>query len=116
MSKIPIDSIVIPDRFVDLCIGWYDGVNDKLYAVASTGGLSLGNIRPQGCDSDEKWYLTIWRDLAVGVYQARRAAGDDQCFPPDGHEDLEVLIEFEEWVDEQVDQLSASYGLEEWEP
>lgn len=116
MSKIPIDSIEIPDRFVDLCIGWHGDIGCKLYAVASTGGLSLGNIRPGGCDSAEKWYLTIWRDFAVDVHHARRAAGDDQCFPPDGHEDLDALIEFEEWVDEQVDRLSASYDLEEWEP
>ena len=94
MPKIPVDSIEIPSPFVDLCIGWYDGINDKLYAVASTGGLTLGNRRPVGCDSDEKWYLTLWRDFAVDVYRARRAAGDDEAFPPDGHEDLDAFIEF----------------------
>jgi len=109
MTVIPVDSIVIPDRFVMLASGWYDGSGDMLYAVASTGGLTMGSIRPLGADTPEKWYLSIWRDLSVDIGYAVRAAKRS------GHEDYEALSEFEDWVDAQVDALVESYSLEDWD-
>jgi len=114
LPKIPVDSIVIPGRFIDLCSEWYDGQGCMLYAVSSTGGLTLGSIRPEGCETEEKWYLTLWRNLSADMYRARRCAGDDQAYP-EGHEDIPALCEFDEWVDEQVDQLEESYGLADWD-
>ena len=120
---IPIDSIKIPVRFQRLCAGWYGGQGCMLYAVCSTGGLTLGTIRPRGCDSDEQWYYTIWCELSVDVARARRAAekglnaraGDDDG-DGEGHDaDYPALVEFEDWVDEQCGRLCESYGLEEWE-
>jgi hypothetical protein len=120
---IPINSIVIPDLFVDLCEGWHGSINCKLYAVSSTGGLTIGAIRPLGCDTTEKWYLSIWRDLSVDVaYTVRCAeeglnAGDDwDGGDGEGHDaDYPDLAEFEEWVDAQVVALEDSYGLADWE-
>jgi len=40
-------TIVIPERFVDLCCDWHGGTDCMLYAVASTGTLIIGSIRPK---------------------------------------------------------------------
>jgi hypothetical protein len=120
---IPVDSIAIPVRFQHLCAHWHGNVDCMLYAVCSTGGLTIGNRRPYGCDTDEKWYYHIWRDLAVDVDYAVRAAAKglnapDECDggDGDGHDaDYPELVEFSEWVDAQCEALMDSYGLADWE-
>lgn len=107
-TKIPVNSIVIPESFVDLCKGWSGDTGCMLYAVSSTGNLTIGTIRPGGCDCDEQWYYSIWLDLSVDVAYNRRLAGND-------HEDYPTLVDFEHWVDKQCDRLCESYGLDEWE-
>jgi len=132
-TKIPVDSIEIPERFVAVAGGWYNGMGCMLYAVSSTGGLTIGTIRPRGCDTDEKWYYSIWRDLSVDVMSARRAAESacndydedyDDCSEFDElradyeaqlRADYEALRDFEDWVDEQCERLCKSYGLEDWD-
>jgi hypothetical protein len=120
---IQIDSIAIPVRFQHLCAQWYGGMDCMLYAISSTGGLTLGGIRPRGCDTDEQWYYHIWRELSCDVASARRAAemgcnyraGDDDG-DGQGHDaDYPALCEFEAWVDEQSSRLCADYGLDDWE-
>jgi hypothetical protein len=103
---IPVDSIKIPAWIQDLCSEWYSGANCMLYAVASTGGLTIGNRRPRGCDTPQKWYLSIWYDFSVDLGYARRAA--------DGGE-AALLERAEEWADDVCERLAASYGLEDWE-
>jgi hypothetical protein len=105
---VAVNSIEIPDEYRELCSGWYDGM-DMLYAITSTGGLTIGSIRPRGADSIEKWYYSIWCDLSVDVGYARRAAEKS------GHEDAAALSEFEDWVDARVDELATSYDLEDWD-
>jgi hypothetical protein len=120
---IPVDSIEIPHEFYDVCTRWYDGVGDMLYAICSTGGLMLGNRRPLGCDTDEKWYYSLWCDLSADVGRARRAAekGYNAHHESDGGDgyghdaDYPVLVDFEEWADAQVEALAVSYGLEDWD-
>lgn len=112
--KIPVDSIRIPEEFMELCEDWYGGIGCMLYAVSSTGGLTLGTLRPEGCDTKEKWYLTLWRNLAADVYHTRRCAGDEKCYP-EGHEDMPAICEFEEWVDNVIIRLEESYGLADWD-
>ena len=127
MPKIAVDSIIIPAQFVRLCNDWYGGQDCMLYAVSSTGNLTLGNRRPRGCDTDEKWYYAIWCELASDVCHARRIA-EKTCNEFDAHygygdmteQDLidacAELRDFEDWCDEQVDALCADYGLEDWDP
>lgn len=123
---IPIDSIEIPERFVSVASRWYGGQGDMLYAVCSTGCLTIGSIRPSGCDTDEKWYLRIWEDLACDVGFARSqcerdcmAWNDDYGFGDFTEQDLiddcAVLREFEEFVDSTVERLRVAYGLEDWD-
>jgi hypothetical protein len=104
-----VNSIVIPDEFVDVCARWYSGQGDLLYAVCSTGNLTTGTIRPLGCETDEQWYLTLWRELSCDVGRAERDARDNW----DG--DAEVLARFEKWVDEVCERLEVEYKLEDWE-
>jgi hypothetical protein len=110
---IPINSIKMPTRFQRLCADWAGDMDCMLRAVSSTGGLTTGTICPvtdytDDDDRDRKWYYSIWRDLSVDVGGARRMVGDDDR----GYADLS---EFEDWVDQQVDRLCESYGLDDWE-
>ncbi len=103
-------TIEIPEGYVDLCNDWSRSANCMLYAVASTGGLTIGTMRPEGCD-DNQWHYTIWRDLSVEVHCAVRAASKGH----EDHEDRAALVEFEVWVDCMVDQLCEEYGLADWD-
>ena len=112
-SMIPVNSIEIPDRFVAIAAEWHSGQDCMLYAVCSTGGLTIGTHCPIYDSSDEndcerKWYLTIWRDLSVDVGRARRAAENG------GYDDADILGEFESWVGDVCLRLADSYGLEDW--
>lgn len=108
-TKTPVDSIEIPAEYVDLCDDWHGGISCKLYAVSSTGGLTCGSIRPTGCDTDEQWYLTLWRGLACDISyttrQAEKSENKDHC----------VLAEFEKFCDSWVERLTEEYGLADWE-
>ncbi len=110
-TKIPVNSIVVPDRFVELCEGWAGGMDCMLRAVSSTENLTTGTHPPRGCDSDEQWYYTIFLDLSSDVGYAARLArkGGDE------HGDADDLDDFETWVDEQCDRLCESYRLEDWD-
>lgn len=106
MSTLHID---IPYEFIELCEQWHFGQGCLLYAVASSGGLYLGNRRPTGCDTDEKWYLRLWLDLSADLSAAarvaKRASGE---IPPD-------MQDFEEFVSKTIERLREEYGLQDWE-
>ena len=112
-TRTPVDSIRIPVQFVAICDGWYDGMGDLLYAVSSTRNLTIGTIRPVGCDSDEKWYLTLWRDLSADVWNAVRAAKKGYNGESD-KVDYPILVRFEAYVDSIVERLEREYDLEDW--
>jgi hypothetical protein len=106
---IPIDSIVVPDPIIRLCAGHYSGQGCMLYAVSSVAGCRIGGRRPRGCDSKEKWYLSIWRDFAsdLGFAAGRHRRGDG--------EGVDELERAEEWADEVCADLAKSYDLEDWD-
>ena len=107
-TKIPVDSIEVPVRFQHLCMHWAGNEDCMLRAISSTGGLTIGTTRPRGCDSEEKWYLSIWRELSCDVGYNRRMAGD-------GDPDYDGLSDFEDWAEEIADRLEESYGLADWD-
>ena len=117
---IPIDSIEVPARFHAVCEHWHNGM-DKLYAICSTGGLTLGNRRPADCDNTEKWYYTIWCELADDVDHACWVAEQGLNACDDGGDgarhdaEYPILCDFRAWVGGWVDALAESYGLEEWD-
>jgi hypothetical protein len=106
MSKIPVDSIELPERFVAICKGWYENVNCPMFAVASTGGVTTETREPPGCDTPEEWYLTLWRDLSYAVGRALKDPGSDYA----------VLVDFQNWIDRTVTLLEGDYNLVTWEP
>jgi len=106
---IPVNSIKLPIDIQLLCEGWADNVDCMLRAVSSTGGLTLGSIRPSGCDTDEKWYLAIWREFANDLGYCARVAFKH------GNDDSYELECAEGWADDVCGALAKSYGLEDWE-
>ena len=102
-TKTPVNSIEIPPEYRALCPEWHGGQSCLLYAIASTGGLTLGNRRPIGCDTEEKWYLQLWQELSADITYAMRDGF--------GHEDYDILVGFEEWSNKIVEQLAKEYDL-----
>lgn len=113
MTITPVNSIKIPNKYIEACEGWHNSGADLIYAICSTGGLTTGTNRPLDCDTYEKWYLTLWRNLSVDVMHARKAAADADI--GEGGEDHFILYEFEGWIDATCEQLEKEYGLEDWE-
>ncbi len=81
VTTIPVNSIKMPVTFQRLCADWHGGMDCMLYAVSSTGGLTIGTTRPEGCDSEEKWYLSIWRELENDISYTLRQATTGVLFP-----------------------------------
>jgi hypothetical protein len=111
----PINSIKIPQQYVDLCNGWYDGVNYVLYAIASTGKLTLGSIRPRVYDSDrymtdEEWYWSLFSDLSIELRQTIKNI--DKRNKQNEVEDYEELKNFLDWAEEIADGLATEYGID----
>ena len=96
-----VDSIAIPATYQALCGRWSGGVDCMLYAVASTGGLTLGSVRPIGCDSPEEWYLHIWRELSCDVDAVANMA--DKA----GDVDYPLLVAFSVWIDSIITRLEV---------
>jgi hypothetical protein len=128
VPKIPVNSIVIPEEFVRVSSRWYSCMDDLLYAVSSTGGLTTGTNCPVTDydayeDKMQKWYYSIWLELSVDVgyavsaaEHAYKSAVDYEDHEAESYkEDWITLSEFEAWVDEQIDRLALSYGLSDWE-
>ena len=111
---MPIRTIVIPSRFVDLCNDWHDGPGCMLYAIASTGDLAIGTMRPEGCNANQ-WHYTLWRNLFVDVHCAVRAARTVCADGDEDHADHAALNNFENWVGCMVTQLCDEYGLADWD-
>jgi len=109
--RTEVDSVEIPGEFVELAEQWHSGQADILYAVSSTGGLTLGNRRPydpalgRGMTREE-WYLFLWDDLVSSLgYCIRQSQRNHD-------EDIGRLTEFFNWASAVADRLRAEYGLE----
>jgi hypothetical protein len=114
-TKTPVDSIMIPPTFVHACVGWHGGMDCMLYAVTSTGNLTTGTDCPAGCDGDEeKWYLTLWRELSCDLGRAVDMAREGNNGESD-EADAIALAGFETWVDDVIiPRLEDEYGLADW--
>lgn len=111
-TKTPIDSIEIPPEFLDLAGAWYDGQSSMLYAVASTGGLTLGPVRPMVYGenrhmTDEEWYWSLWSDLASELRSLIRMVEKNR-----GKARIAKLRRFEEFADQTADRLAAEYEID----
>jgi len=92
-----------------LAAEWYGGSGSMLYAVASTGMLSTGTVRPSTHDGDWAWRPmtdTEWaHDLAWRLWREVREIGpmaDDQGL----HGDAAVAEEWADTLEVVVDMLA----------
>lgn len=110
-----VDSIRIPASFKSLWYRHRDGNDGTFYAIDSTGSLTIGTTRPEGCGCNKKWYLTIWRELVSDISYALCTAKVNVYPSRADCMDIDGLIAFEAWVGWQVRQLELSYGLVNWD-
>lgn len=96
--------IVVPltPEQVDVCSRWYDGSGSMFYAIASTGALSRGTIRPYGTATDGEWseYLASCLE-SEAAFCAETA---EQCGDPDA----EILREIEAAAAAAVERFSTN--------
>jgi hypothetical protein len=119
-----LDRIQVPDEFVSLAYGWYDGQGSMLYAIASTGNLTRGSIRPLEDAgywdesprrwvtayrqmTDLEWYRSLYSQLWSEVARLATYCREQS------HEDSDAMTEFEAWCDEQVSAIDAEIESEE---
>lgn len=122
--KTPVNSITIPPQYVAVASRWYAGINDLLYAVTSTKGLTTGTIRPRFGDdgrraSDEEWYWLLWSDLVDCIDSARdSAAALIERADYNGYEDVEVIEDldvldsFAKYAKGWADRLESEYSIQ----
>ena len=79
----------IPPKFVKLCGEWHNGQSSMMYAVSSTGSLSLGTIKPIDCDTEEEWFRYLLDSLSKEV---------ELCIVSCGGEDIQALNEFADFL------------------
>jgi len=125
-----LDSVQVPDEFVELCGNWYDGSGSMMYAIASTGNLSRGSIRPTEDDgywqeyprqyncvwrelTDLEWYRSLFSDLSSEI--ARDIRQSEKSSFPDIIADCEDLRRFDAWCDRIIDAIDAEIELTEGE-
>ena len=98
-----VNHVTVPAEFVTLASEWYSGT-DLLYAIASTGNLTLGNRRPWNDDesrsmTDEEWYANLFSNLAADLRSLLRQVKR--------HKDVPKLQRFLEWAETQEDVLQS---------
>lgn len=108
MNETVINSIEIPADFIEFASGWYDGSSSMLYAIASTGGLTTGSVKPHGCETEEEWYHMLWRDLSLELFHLIK-----QLEKGDDINGLELANKFYVFADDIDNKLYAEYGIEE---
>lgn len=100
MTNVPI-----PKKFIDLATQWHGGQDSFLYAVSSSGGLTIGTDRPYDNDAeryltDDEWHLRLWQGLESEVRD---------CYRYDASNSLARFLKF---CEETVATLRTTYRLE----
>ena len=111
MTKTEINSIQVPEEFIDLCNPWHSGQDSMMYAIASTGNLTTGDVRPYDAYedrhyTDEEWYVNLFVQLEVEICQLLKLSSpavDDQRYE---------LTEFQKWTEGIIEKLKHEYGLD----
>ena len=103
-----INAIAIPDELQQLASGWYDGSGSMLYAITTTGGLTLGTIRPLEDGrpmTNHEWYASLFSGLACELNHCARLAKKGK--------EKRALEIWKEWAWIKVDEINALAGAEE---
>ncbi len=89
--------IEIPEEFLQCCAEWHGGSASMLYAISSTGALSLGTHRPLGCDTDEKWMWHLLSELESEINYCIKCTKQ--------LENAHQLIDFKVFVMQELEKL-----------
>lgn len=73
------DTIKVPSEYVELASQWYSGQGDMLYAIASTGTIATGTIRPWNDDEnrymdDAEWIHSLVSSAECDIRYALNSA------------------------------------------
>lgn len=104
--------VQIPYEYVELSSQWYDGSSSMLYAITSTGNLTIGSCRPLDCDTDQQWQVYLFDCLETELRHIRRWM--EKHPTREESADMELIKAFEEWTEETTNVLRKEYGLEDW--
>lgn len=102
-------NIPIPSTFLTFARDWHGGQNCMLYAVASTGEVRCGSIRPVNDNdeymTDQEWIVHLWARLERDVRLVRKTMGESNA-------DYNTAVAFETFCAETVRALRTYYGVE----
>jgi hypothetical protein len=104
----PINSIQIPDEFVQLASEWHGGQDSILYAISSTGNLTLGTTMPCDLNTQEEWYVHLWDELDVELNHLCNMLEKKEF----QRKDIPKLREFQKYAEETADRLRSEYSLD----
>jgi hypothetical protein len=97
-----INSIEIPAEFVELAKDWHGGQSSMLYAIASTGKLETGKIRPPYAYSDKEWYHGLFIELTEELWNCILHNGEGF-----------YLGSFHKWAAEKADEIEEAFFNED---
>ena len=90
----------VPLEYVELCEAWHGGASSMMYAISSTGDLTIGSIRPKNDDdnpmTDDEWICHLYKKLFGELYTliSRLNKKDDNNY--------DLLSKFEIWVQKRM--------------
>lgn len=91
----------IPMEYVELCQNWHDGQTSMMYAILSTGDLTIGTIRPKNDDgewmTDDEWLCHLYEQLLGEIEHVM--GYDETCST--------IWLNFAQWVQKRIDNLLA---------
>lgn len=102
--------VQVPAEFVKLCrSGWSGALDSMTYAIASTGNLSLGSVRPRHFDTRQEWHAGLFSNLEFELADvlAWYEAHDPQ------ESELPTLRRFAAWARQTAAALHKAYGMED---
>lgn len=108
----------IPDEFIAVCNCWAGSMGCMLRAIDSSGGLTIGTIRPYSNDAsryytDEEWHLSLWGSLCSDIRYYIRLSEKNPDSNPDPDVGIEALKLFLEFAEAKELELRNAYNLEE---
>ena len=105
LNDVVENGLALPPECIQLATDWHDGQSSMLYAVASTGSLSRGSVRPTTDDpprpmTDYEWMLDLCEQLSSELRRVQELAIGSRL-----HDDARVAERCMAIVDAHADGL-----------
>lgn len=110
-----IDASWIEPCWLDIASEWHGGQWSMLYAIASTGSLTLGSVRPNVWDddtdeerpaTDAEWYRSLLSDLSRELDLVLRAM--EGVYPQTERYDYHDVLAFRDAVDSRISRMDSA--------